>query len=383
MKQSEIRPGLKRMVIGVPVATVWTTPESPRDIDMHILQNPAEIGNWASKLTANERLDLCTSNRTQTQVLYAEEVVVLQVRDGWADVRIPSQATRKDPIGYPGWIPYAQLSEWKRDIALDSDELLNAQLQVQNDAHAQDNKRAQVNAHVRNNEVQVNAKFTPMFLLSEGTEAPYLELSYLTKLPLIEVIGTKVYVRSPHGIGMINKEDVIVLSGSTRIDSTSLALSTPSALSTAFATSEVAPDTDLARNQYHSGAEIDTGRRIAAEASRFQGLAYLWGGLSAYGYDCSGYAYSMYASQGIIIPRDASDQALAGTEVASNQLHPGDLLFFAYEEGKGRIHHVGIYIGEGKMIHSPDSKSSIEVVELTNYKRIKEHCASRRYNEGL
>ncbi|WP_162875106.1 C40 family peptidase, partial [Enterobacter cloacae] len=78
---------------------------------------------------------------------------------------------------------------------------------------------------------------------------------------------------------------------------------------------------------------------------------------SSYGYDCSGFAYSMYASQGITIPRDASDQALAGTEAASNQLRPGDLLFFAYEEGKGRIHHVGIYIGDGKMIHSPDSKS--------------------------
>lgn len=377
MKPSEYRPGLKKKVVSVPVATVWTTPESPRAIDMNVLQNKADMRAWVSSLTPDERLDLCTSNRTQTQVLYAEEVVVIEVRNGWANIRIPNQATRKDPLGYPGWVPYIQLTEWSRDIVRDSGVRLNAQVQIhsyaQKSAQEQMNTVVEVNAPVQNQEkvnthvhdhvhdrgtdyihaqthenrlIQVHAKFAKMALLSEDAEAPYLELSYLTKLPLIEVRDTEVYVHSPHGVGVLSMKDVTFL-------------------------------------DHHAGTGLDIGSRIAAEANTFLNLAYLWGGLSSYGYDCSGFAYSMYASQGITIPRDASDQALAGTEAVSNRLRPGDLLFFAYEEGKGRIHHVGIYIGEGKMIHSPDSKSCIEVVELTSYKLIKEHCASRRYDDSL
>ncbi|MCM3781455.1 C40 family peptidase [Neobacillus mesonae] len=306
--------GEKRMTVSVPVATVWTTPKSPREMDLKILHNPADIGAWVNQLATEERLDLCASNRTQTQVLYASEVVVHELDDGWANIRIPSQPSLKDPRGYPGWIPSVQLSEWN-------------------------------NKSVK--KVQVRAKYAVMNLLEAGAaERESLELSYLTSLPLIEEKGARVFVESPHGVGVLNRKDVILIHDSVLSESSTVG---------------------------------NIGGYIVEEANRFLDLPYLWGGLSAYGYDCSGFANSMYASQGIMIPRDASDQALAGTEVASNELQPGDLLFFAYEEGKGRIHHVGIYIGDGKMIHSPDSKSRIEVVELATYKLIKEHCRSRRY----
>jgi cell wall-associated NlpC family hydrolase len=88
----------------------------------------------------------------------------------------------------------------------------------------------------------------------------------------------------------------------------------------------------------------------------------------------------MHRSVGIRIPRDASDQATTGQLVEQNDLLPGDLLFFAYEEGKGRAHHVGIYIGNQEMIHSPDSRGVIEIVKLDDsYRLIKEHSVSRRY----
>ena len=64
----------------------------------------------------------------------------------------------------------------------------------------------------------------------------------------------------------------------------------------------------------------------------------------------------MCKANGYIIPRDAHDQAEAGKRIALNEMEPGDLLFFAYEEGKGSIHHVGIYYGEGKLIHSPNTR---------------------------
>ncbi|MFB8734191.1 C40 family peptidase [Bacillus sp. SL00103] len=53
-----------------------------------------------------------------------------------------------------------------------------------------------------------------------------------------------------------------------------------------------------------------------------------------FGYDCSGFAYSMYKACGYLLPRDASDQAVQGTPVASSHLEQGDLLFFANDNGK-------------------------------------------------
>jgi gamma-D-glutamyl-L-lysine dipeptidyl-peptidase len=87
----------------------------------------------------------------------------------------------------------------------------------------------------------------------------------------------------------------------------------------------------------------------------------------------------MHRYSGISIPRDASDQAKQGTLIEREQLEPGDLLFFAHEDGKGAIHHVGIYAGEERMIHSPESIKAVEIVELDSFKLTKEHCVSRRY----
>jgi cell wall-associated NlpC family hydrolase len=72
-------------------------------------------------------------------------------------------------------------------------------------------------------------------------------------------------------------------------------------------------------------------------------------------------------------------QAKHGREIERADLLPGDLLFFANDEGKGSVHHVGMYIGDNQMIHSPDSASSIEIVSLQGYKLEKEHSVSRRY----
>ena len=92
---------------------------------------------------------------------------------------------------------------------------------------------------------------------------------------------------------------------------------------------------------------------IVSEAKQFLDLPYLWAGASSYGFDCSGFVMRLYQSQGITIPRDADDQALAGTAVDRDNLLPGDLVFFATLKGTGQIHHVGMYIGDGQMIHAP------------------------------
>ena len=125
-----------------------------------------------------------------------------------------------------------------------------------------------------------------------------------------------------------------------------------------------------------------SGLEIARSAEQFLDLQYFWGGMSSYGYDCSGLSYNMLKANGVIISRDAHDQSLEGREVdkgAQDTWHVGDLLFFAYEEGKGQLHHVGIYYGNGLMIHSPTPGKAVEIIELAGTKHEKELCAVRRY----
>lgn len=107
-----------------------------------------------------------------------------------------------------------------------------------------------------------------------------------------------------------------------------------------------------------------TAENIINSAKSMMGLPYLWGGTSVKGVDCSGFTKTSFYMNGYVIPRDASQQVLAGDEVqivdkdgkfseelALKNLKPADLLFFA--GGKtSRITHVALYIGNGEFIHS-------------------------------
>jgi hypothetical protein len=86
------------------------------------------------------------------------------------------------------------------------------------------------------------------------------------------------------------------------------------------------------------------------------GLPYLWGGTSVKALDCSGFVKTIFFSGGMVLARDASLQYLHGTRIDFSDnydaLKPCDLLFFGYEsEGKERIIHVGMYIGNKEVIH--------------------------------
>ncbi|ASN04080.1 C40 family peptidase [Virgibacillus necropolis] len=170
----------------------------------------------------------------------------------------------------------------------------------------------------------------------------FLKLSYMTCLPVLNEHPKKIEVATPHGTKFLPNETVHIY------------------------------DT-------HQGLEKKNGDEIVKSGEQFLSLAYFWGGMSSFGYDCSGFSYATHKACGYQIPRDASDQAEAGEPVEIENLFPGDLLFFAYEEGKGTLHHVGVYYGEGKMIHSRTNGKLIEIIELKGTIYEEELCAARRY----
>lgn len=110
------------------------------------------------------------------------------------------------------------------------------------------------------------------------------------------------------------------------------------------------------------GSRNPTAENILAVAKQFLGFPYMWGGTSVKAMDCSGFTKTAFYLNGVILERDASQQARTGADVditeGFDNLRAGDLLFFgskATEERKERITHVGIYIGNGEFIHSATS----------------------------
>jgi cell wall-associated NlpC family hydrolase len=152
-------------------------------------------------------------------------------------------------------------------------------------------------------------------------------LSYGTRLPLVKWGGDFAVVRTPDGVGTVSGVE------------------------------EPLP---------YSPASI------VHEAERFVGVRYLWGGLSAWGYDCSGLVWAVYRAHGITIPRDADPQFRHGTPVSLSALRPGDLLFYG---SRRYVHHVSIYAGGGRMVEAPDSAHSVRVVPV----RYGELAGARRY----
>ncbi len=123
--------------------------------------------------------------------------------------------------------------------------------------------------------------------------------------------------------------------------------------------------TDTSSGDCNTAAPANpTAAQVISFACAQLGLPYVWGGNGPDvngGWDCSGLTQAAYRSAGISIPRTTYDQVHTGTRISEDQISPGDLLFY----GTGAdVHHVGIALGGGKMLHAPTFDEPVQISNL-------------------
>lgn len=187
----------------------------------------------------------------------------------------------------------------------------------------------------------VTSKLAPLY--NEVNKEQFMRISYSTILPVIKEDEKFYHVQTPaNGIKLLKKTDA-----------------------KSFAD--------------YSDIPMPSAKTIIDEAKRYLGLPYLWAGISPHGYDCSGILYAVFRNHGIMLPRDSFYQATKGTAIAKKNLKPGDLVFFGYNGGRGKVYHVGLYIGEGKMLHAPNASSKVRIEALNQGVYLKNYAGARRY----
>jgi cell wall-associated NlpC family hydrolase len=125
------------------------------------------------------------------------------------------------------------------------------------------------------------------------------------------------------------------------------------------------PGTTIVLDEPAKPGITDRIQGVLSKAMTLLGTPYRWGGESPEnGFDCSGLVGYLYRSVlGVDLPRVSRQMATTGQQVERTALVPGDLVFFGR---RGRVNHVGIYVGEGRFLHAPSRGKDVRVDSLTS-----------------
>lgn len=260
--------------------------------------------------------------RLQTQALYGQKVVILEESGNWVKVAVKGQQTpQHHPLGYQGWMPKRQLTY-----------------------------NAGLSRYEKKAFVQVESPTTWLYN-TDKLESRLIEVSYATRLPLLAKCNGAVRVATLHGDKWVKAIDA-----------------------SAYTSESAIPK--------------PTGKRLVESAKKFLRLPYLWAGTSGFGFDCSGFTYTVHRGHGISVTRvtvtraQLEDPELAGGKTVRSyaDLRRGDLVYFAYESGAGYIHHVGMYVSDGRLIHSPNLSKGVEKISIKGSGLINEYASATRYH---
>lgn len=311
-------PGAASAHVAVSAATVWTTPQSPRQVDQPALTNPVDIRRWLSDMTPDQQEALTSDDVTQTQALFGDRVFVVREQGDWDEVLVPGQPTPKNAVGYPGWIPKAQLTTDPAYGAL-------------KESHPF---------------ALVDRQISTWLYHDSGLSDRGLEISANTRLPVLKRTDKAVQVATPdRGPMWLDAQTVTVYEKPADIPH-------------------------------------PTGADLARNAAMFLNIPYLWGGRAGFGIDCAGLTSTVYQVYGITIPRDAAPQAVdsRARPVDKSSLQPGDLLFYAHgsqdPDNPDAIFHVAMYSGDGEMIEAFDQSAP---VRITPVRLDDDYWGARRY----
>lgn len=128
-----------------------------------------------------------------------------------------------------------------------------------------------------------------------------------------------------------------------------------------------------------SNGNVVSGQAIVDKAAEYLGTPYVYGGASPSGFDCSGLVYYVLKHFGLSPNRTPEALYAQGSFISKADLKPGDIVFFANTGGIG-ITHVGIYAGDGRFIHSPNSRSTVSYASLTSGYWAEHYYGARRFH---
>jgi cell wall-associated NlpC family hydrolase len=299
------------------MSVVWSEPTAAREIDRPVVDEHPDLTAWTTALDLEARLGL--HGRVATGALLGEPVIVVGERDGWSEVRLPWQPSALAPEGYPGWLPSSHLV----------------------DAPAGESAAGDWSIDDAADDIGPTATIANALVTRARHGGGDLHLSLGTVLPLLSIDrGAVATLRHPDG-------------GVIEVPTAALAVAGEEAAG------EAVPGGELAGGDVRGGDVLDTARL-------FLDLPYLWGGLSGYGVDCSGLVHLAYRVHGLVVPRDAHDQATIAAGIGEEAVRPGDPVFFGKD---GQVHHVALATGPGTMLHSPRTGSRVrkDAVDSSDY----------------
>ncbi|WP_457032313.1 transglycosylase family protein [Kitasatospora sp. P5_F3] len=172
------------------------------------------------------------------------------------------------------------------------------------------------------------------------------------------------------GPDMIYPGQQLALGGTTTVVTSAPKSTAPAPTSSSAGTgTRTTKSSKAASGSTATTAVAATGSKAAAInfAMSKLGQAYVYGGSSNGGWDCSGLTQAAFRQAGISLPRIANDQADAATRVSLDNLQAGDLLFWSNNGSNSGVYHVALYIGDGKYVEAANPRAGVKTESIANW----------------